>query len=49
MGEGVGALMALPLLQAAADTLADEPPTAYRAGAEGATRLPTAAELLGKL
>ncbi|MFF7589637.1 nicotinate-nucleotide--dimethylbenzimidazole phosphoribosyltransferase [Kitasatospora purpeofusca] len=50
MGEGVGALMALPLLQAAADTLADEPPTAYvPAPPKEPARLPTAAELLGKL
>ncbi|MFJ8430133.1 nicotinate-nucleotide--dimethylbenzimidazole phosphoribosyltransferase [Kitasatospora sp. NPDC094019] len=50
MGEGVGALMALPLLQAAADALADQLPTAYVPPApKEPARLPTAAELLGKL
>ncbi|PBC72079.1 nicotinate-nucleotide-dimethylbenzimidazole phosphoribosyltransferase [Streptomyces sp. TLI_235] len=48
-GEGVGALLALPLLQAASDTLAE--PTDVPAAAKGEPRppakLPTAAELLG--
>lgn len=50
MGEGVGALLALPLLQAAADTLADpaEVPamTVAERGPVEPPRLPTAAELL---
>lgn len=53
MGEGVGALLALPLLQAASDTLADPADTllvttATRAPQEP-PRLPSAAELLGRL
>ncbi|MGE7434420.1 nicotinate-nucleotide--dimethylbenzimidazole phosphoribosyltransferase [Kitasatospora sp. NPDC001175] len=52
MGEGVGALLALPLLQAATDTLAD-PAEVLRiqrvtAGPKEPPRLPTAAELLGR-
>lgn len=52
MGEGVGALLALPLLQAAADTLAE--PSAVPAMTQAAwaptepPRLPTAAELLNR-
>ncbi|MER7706214.1 nicotinate-nucleotide--dimethylbenzimidazole phosphoribosyltransferase [Kitasatospora sp. NPDC097605] len=50
MGEGVGALMALPLLQAAADTLAEKmPEPLVPAAPKEPARLPTAAELLGKL
>ncbi|MFE7564499.1 nicotinate-nucleotide--dimethylbenzimidazole phosphoribosyltransferase [Kitasatospora sp. NPDC057500] len=50
MGEGVGALMALPLLQAAADTLAEKMPEPFTPAApKEPARLPTAAELLGKL
>ncbi|WP_035850092.1 nicotinate-nucleotide--dimethylbenzimidazole phosphoribosyltransferase [Kitasatospora azatica] len=50
MGEGVGALLALPLLQAASDALAEEAfvPSAPAAPREPA-KLPTAAELLGQL
>ncbi|GAA0657161.1 nicotinate-nucleotide--dimethylbenzimidazole phosphoribosyltransferase [Kitasatospora atroaurantiaca] len=52
MGEGVGALLALPLLQAAADTLAE--PSAVPTVTQVATpkeppRLPSAAELLGRV
>ncbi|MFE9421909.1 nicotinate-nucleotide--dimethylbenzimidazole phosphoribosyltransferase [Kitasatospora sp. NPDC006697] len=50
MGEGVGALLALPLLQAASDTLAEELfEPAHPAAPRTPPRLPTAAELLGKL
>ncbi|MGF1431341.1 nicotinate-nucleotide--dimethylbenzimidazole phosphoribosyltransferase [Kitasatospora sp. LaBMicrA B282] len=50
MGEGVGAVLALPLLQAASDALAEQAfvpalPTAPRPPA----KLPSAAELLGRL
>ncbi|GAA1193738.1 nicotinate-nucleotide--dimethylbenzimidazole phosphoribosyltransferase [Kitasatospora gansuensis] len=52
MGEGVGALLALPLLQAAADTLAepsDVPAmTVAERGPVEPPRLPTAAELLNR-
>ncbi|GAA1108954.1 nicotinate-nucleotide--dimethylbenzimidazole phosphoribosyltransferase [Kitasatospora arboriphila] len=48
-GEGVGALLALPLLQAASDTLAEpgEVPAAAKAEPRPPAKLPTAAELLG--
>ncbi|WP_371496676.1 nicotinate-nucleotide--dimethylbenzimidazole phosphoribosyltransferase [Kitasatospora sp. NBC_00374] len=50
MGEGTGALLALPLLQAASDTLAE--PAAVPAAAprepRPPARLPSAAELLGR-
>lgn len=51
MGEGVGALMALPLLQAAADTLAEPAavPGARPLEPRPQPKLPTAAELLGRL
>ncbi|WP_395296474.1 nicotinate-nucleotide--dimethylbenzimidazole phosphoribosyltransferase [Kitasatospora hibisci] len=50
MGEGVGALMALPLLQAAADALAEHAPAAFvPAAPKEPAKLPTAAELLGRL
>ncbi|GAA2831985.1 nicotinate-nucleotide--dimethylbenzimidazole phosphoribosyltransferase [Kitasatospora sp. CM 4170] len=49
MGEGVGALMALPLLQAAADALAEHAPVAFvPAAPKEPAKLPTAAELLGR-
>ncbi|MGW4891087.1 nicotinate-nucleotide--dimethylbenzimidazole phosphoribosyltransferase [Kitasatospora sp. NPDC004240] len=50
MGEGVGALLALPLLQAASDTLAVRSPApAAPAAPVEPPRLPSAAELLGRL
>ncbi|MGA5816398.1 nicotinate-nucleotide--dimethylbenzimidazole phosphoribosyltransferase [Kitasatospora sp. NPDC094028] len=53
MGEGVGALLALPLLQAAGDTLADEAPQPYvpRSPQEPKPqpKLPSAADLLRRL
>ncbi|GAA1969208.1 nicotinate-nucleotide--dimethylbenzimidazole phosphoribosyltransferase [Kitasatospora viridis] len=49
-GEGVAAVLALPLLQAASDTLAEELfEPAHPAAKRTPPRLPTAAELLGKL
>ncbi|MFF2039170.1 nicotinate-nucleotide--dimethylbenzimidazole phosphoribosyltransferase [Kitasatospora sp. NPDC058170] len=50
MGEGVGALMALPLLQAAADTLAEHSPTPFvPAAPKEQPKLPSAAELLSRV
>ncbi|WP_316520876.1 nicotinate-nucleotide--dimethylbenzimidazole phosphoribosyltransferase [Kitasatospora brasiliensis] len=53
MGEGVGALLALPLLQAAGDVLADEAPKPFVPAAPSAPgeqpKLPSAADLLRKL
>jgi nicotinate-nucleotide--dimethylbenzimidazole phosphoribosyltransferase len=50
MGEGVGAVLALPVLQAASDTLAEELFEPAQAATPRRPRpLPTAAELLGKL
>jgi nicotinate-nucleotide--dimethylbenzimidazole phosphoribosyltransferase len=50
MGEGVGALMALPLLQAAADSLAEPAAPGLRPlEPRPQPKLPTAAELLGRL
>lgn len=49
MGEGVGALLALPLLQAASDALAEESFVPAPAAPVEPARLPTAAELLGRL
>ncbi|MGW2249849.1 nicotinate-nucleotide--dimethylbenzimidazole phosphoribosyltransferase [Kitasatospora sp. NPDC001660] len=50
MGEGVGALLALPLLQAAGDALADEAPRAYVPSApKEQPKLPSAADLLRRL
>ncbi|AUY52072.1 nicotinate-nucleotide--dimethylbenzimidazole phosphoribosyltransferase [Streptomyces sp. CB01881] len=50
MGEGVGALMALPLLQAAADSLAEHKPAATAAPVpKEQPKLPSAAELLGRV
>ncbi|MDH6704322.1 MULTISPECIES: nicotinate-nucleotide--dimethylbenzimidazole phosphoribosyltransferase [unclassified Kitasatospora] len=50
MGEGVGALLALPLLQAAGDALADEAPQPYVPPApKEQPKLPSAADLLRRL
>lgn len=53
MGEGVGALLALPLLQAAGDTLAEEAPQPYVPQAprepKPQPKLPSAADLLRRL
>jgi len=51
MGEGVGALLALPLLQAASDALAEPTavPAAKRLAPRPAAKLPTASELLDRL
>ncbi|MFI6155723.1 nicotinate-nucleotide--dimethylbenzimidazole phosphoribosyltransferase [Kitasatospora sp. NPDC051170] len=53
MGEGVGALLALPLLQAAGDTLAEEAPEPNAAQAprepKPQPKLPSAADLLRRL
>ncbi|GAA2741379.1 MULTISPECIES: nicotinate-nucleotide--dimethylbenzimidazole phosphoribosyltransferase [Kitasatospora] len=50
MGEGVGAVLALPLLQAASDTLAEPAavPSATPLKPRPPAKLPTAAELLGR-
>ncbi|MFG3049699.1 nicotinate-nucleotide--dimethylbenzimidazole phosphoribosyltransferase [Kitasatospora sp. NPDC048239] len=50
MGEGVGALMALPLLQAAADSLAEHSPAPFiPAAPKEQPKLPSAAELLSRV
>ncbi|MFG2821100.1 nicotinate-nucleotide--dimethylbenzimidazole phosphoribosyltransferase [Kitasatospora sp. NPDC048365] len=50
MGEGTGAVLALPLLQAASDTLAEPVavPSAKPLAPRAPAKLPTAAELLGR-